>query len=75
MIQCVLLRGNSLKFHRGRFRLDTSKHFCSERVVRYWNRMLREVVELPSPMTFKNRGDVALRDMVSGCFDGWTKWS
>ena len=57
-------RGNGVKLHEGKFRLDIRKRFFTERVVAHCNRLPREVVTTLSLSEFKRHLDCALSHMV-----------
>jgi len=61
---CGGIRGNSIKLKEGRLRLDIRKTFFTMRVVKHWERLLREVVDAPSLETLKIRLDEALSNLV-----------
>ncbi|KFW73074.1 hypothetical protein AS28_03574, partial [Pygoscelis adeliae] len=52
------------KLKEGRFRLDIRNKFFTMRVVRHWNRLLREAVDVPSLEVFKARLDEVLSNLV-----------
>ncbi|KFQ15771.1 hypothetical protein N330_08435, partial [Leptosomus discolor] len=52
------------KLHQGRFRLDIRKHFFTEKVLKCWNRLPREVGDAPSLSVFKKHLDNGLNNML-----------
>ncbi|PKU32121.1 hypothetical protein llap_17576 [Limosa lapponica baueri] len=61
---CDRTRGNDFKLKEGRFRQDIRKKFFTMCVVKHWNRLPREVVDVPSLETFKTRLNGALSNLI-----------
>lgn len=62
-VTCDTTRGNGLRLQQGRFKMDVKKHFFTEKIMRHWNRPLREVViELLSLEVFKSHICMVLGD-------------
>jgi len=57
-------RGDGFKLKEGRFRSDVRKKFFTTRMVRPWNRLPREAVDMPSLEMFKAGLDGALSNLV-----------
>lgn len=58
------MRGSGLKLHQGRFWLDISRNFFTERVAQHWNMLPREAVESPALVVFKQHVDIELSSIV-----------
>ena len=58
------VRGNGLSLALERFRFDFSKNFFLKSVMRYWNRLPREMVKSSSLEVLRKCLDVGLRAVV-----------
>ncbi|PKU46086.1 hypothetical protein llap_3583 [Limosa lapponica baueri] len=61
---CSRTRSNGFKLKGSRFRLDKRKTFFAMRVVKHWNRLTQEVVDVPSLKIFKVQLDRALSNLI-----------
>jgi len=57
-------KGNGHKLKHRKFRLNMRKNFFTLRVTEHWKRLLREVVESPSPEIFKTWLDKVLYSLL-----------
>jgi len=58
------MRRNSLKLCQGKFRSDNREKFFTERVVKHWNKLTREMKMAPSLLVFKKCLGNVFRYMV-----------
>ena len=57
-------RRNGFTLRQGRLSLDIWSKLFTQRVVKHWNRLPKEVVDTPSLEAFKARLDVTLGSLV-----------
>lgn len=56
--------GNSPELCQGRVRLGSKKHLFTVRIVKHWNRLPREVVDVPGLSVLKRHSDNALSNIL-----------
>lgn len=57
-------RRTGLKLSQGKLKSDIMKNFFTKGIVKHWNKLPREVVELLSMEVFRRGVDVELRNKV-----------
>lgn len=60
----VIEHVNSSKLHVGKYGLDSTKHFLTERLINYWNRLPRGTDDALSLWVLKRLLDSALNNML-----------
>ena len=63
MVHSNRTRSNSLELKHRKFQTNTQKDFFMAKVMEYWNRLPREVVESPSTEIFKTQPDMYMCDL------------
>ena len=58
------IKGNVFKLEEGKINLNVRMKVCTQRAVRHWNKLPREVVDAPSLEVYKARLDGALGSLV-----------
>lgn len=61
---CDRITGNRFKVKENRFRVNIRKKFFAGKVVRYWNKLPREVVSAPSLEVFEAGMDGVWSNLV-----------
>lgn len=64
---CGITRGNRLKLDQGRLRSDVRRHFF-KMVVEHWDRLPREVLNVPNLSVFKGVWTI----LLTACFNFWS---
>lgn len=57
-------RGNGHKLPQGRFMLDVRKNVFTERILKFWNRLSRDMVDSSSLELFQSCVDMVLGDVA-----------
>ena len=65
---CDRTRGNGFKIKDGTFRLDIMRKFFTQKVLRHWHRLPREVMGSPSLETLKISPDEHLMELWVSLF-------
>jgi len=56
--------GHGTKLHQGMFRRNIRRNSLTRRLIKYWDRLPSEVVDVPCLPVFKRHLDNALNDML-----------